>query len=331
MTDLSIYSGLLGYEYDAVECSSLQEEGNAWSRDVFDSESSNETLGTCLTMPLKIQAMSLVQRDQITKQALTIGSINTTYNHGMNKSTTEIAAIEQNKRFMATNLDWQSVLNCLVSALTTDCSPFFASTPTSFSQRDAVVAFLIGAGGAARAAMYAFEQMQINTVFVVNRDTSELDALVQDWKGKLRVRAIESIDEVDNMLQGKRLAVAVACIPSESMPITLNEHRVYDIAKRLFEQQILSFNSSPAESTKSEHVLQLPNSPVLLDMAYKPPMTPLRTIAESFGWKTICGAEAVLEVCFEQCQLWLNQPISRQIRDGARQLVRSRINYNKTD
>ncbi|KAM0793549.1 hypothetical protein ACM66B_000986 [Microbotryomycetes sp. NB124-2] len=303
--------GLTRHEYGAVDCPSLLTNDNAWSRDLR----SDTLLGTCLTMPLKLQAMSLVPSEYIVDDhAKVIGSVNTTWAHGYGGD------------FKATNLDWKSVLNCLVTALTSERSPYPEATPMTFEEGK-VAGFVIGAGGAARAAIYALQRMRVNPVLVVNRDRQELKPLVREWKGTVTIvpvfEAMQLRDELERVAKaGSRIAVAVSCIPSELSPVTEEEKKVWDLAREVFVSQTVQDGNKQCGSAE---FLAVPKQPILLDMAYKPPMTPMRSLAEKHGWTSVCGAQAVLEVCFEQCDFWLEQSVPRGVRDSARTLIESRI------
>ncbi|KAK4055139.1 hypothetical protein OIV83_000419 [Microbotryomycetes sp. JL201] len=270
--------GLLDHHYGAVECPTLLTDTNAWTRDLL----SDGLLGTCLTMPLKVQAMSLIPHEFLADHhAKVINSVNTTWQH------------EHSGQFKATNLDWKSVLNCLVTALTKEQSPFPPSLPLLFEQNRAV-GFVIGAGGAARAAIYALQEMGAGSVLIVNRDQEEIDVLVKEWSGTILIKSIASSESLQKELAqladiGQTVVAAVACIPSEYAPVTLEEKRVFELAKQVF-----AFKKDLNAVSLSSEFLPIPDRPILLDMAYKPPMTPMRALAESHGWETVCGAQAVL-------------------------------------
>ncbi|ORY56202.1 hypothetical protein BCR35DRAFT_355663 [Leucosporidium creatinivorum] len=297
--------GLPRYKFIAVNCDSLESEDSVWKRDM----KLPTTLGSCITMPLKIQAMTAV--DELTPQAHAIGSVNTTYFRSSSPS--------GSPTHVGTNLDTLAVSNVLLSTLTALPTPFPPNTPLAFAPGKAS-ALMIGGGGATRAAIYAMHAIGLSPIYLVNRDAGETAAIVAQF-GEWDLRPLETVEEAKEALakgekEGVRLAAGVGAIPSIE-PKTEAEKRVYDIARLLFE------HPDDASGAKAEEgFLALPSKPVFVEMAYHPPMTLIRTIAESAGWKTVCGTEVVAENAFEHCYIWTGKVVPPAVRDECRRVLR---------
>ncbi|GAA6030614.1 hypothetical protein JCM8097_006237 [Rhodosporidiobolus ruineniae] len=297
--------GLPRFKYTTVDCKSLLVEGNEWEV----AKSQSNFLGSCITMPLKLQAMDKV--DELTPQAAVLGSVNTTYIRENADGTVS---------HIGTNLDTKGVEHSLLSALLGQPSPFAADAPRSFAPGVAA-ALMIGGGGATRAAIFAMNELGLSPIFLINRDDEETASIVAQFPD-LDLRPLTSVDQAQSELKsleekGIRLAAGTGAIPSIE-PQTDAEKNVYEVAKAVFEWEY-----KPEGVQTKAGSLALPPKPTFLEMAYKPRMTIMRGIAEERGWKTICGVEVVLEGCFEQCKLWTGIEVPFAVREEGRKILRA--------
>ncbi|BGP20964.1 hypothetical protein JCM10213v2_009136 [Rhodosporidiobolus nylandii] len=123
----------------------------------------------------------------------------------------------------------------------------------------------------------------------------------------LDLRPLESAEQVQ---QERSALEAKAC--------DVEEKNVYAVAKAAFE-----WPYKPEGTQGEAGFLSLPQKPTFFEMAYKPGMTIMRGIAEKSGWKTICGVEAVLKGCFEQCKLWTGIEVPLEVREAGRKVLRA--------
>ncbi|BGO99282.1 3-dehydroquinate synthase [Rhodotorula toruloides] len=301
--------GLPRHTYGAVECRSLDEPGNAWEEAIKRAD----CLGTCLTMPLKLQALRKV--DELTPEARATGCVNTTFFRPSPTSSSTLVHV-------GTNTDAAAVSNVLLSSFLGVSSPLLASAPRQFQPGNAG-AFVVGGGGATRAAIYALSRLNLSPIFIVNRDPSETERVVQSFPD-IDLRPLTTIEQArremeDLRKRGVRLVCGVSAIPCEP-PTSEGEKRVYEVANEVF---ALAGGKGPEMERMERHegCLPLPMKPAFVDMVYKPPMTTLRILAEERGWTTVCGTEVVLENCFEQCKLWTGIDVPSEVRDSARALL----------
>lgn len=299
--------GLPRYKYGASDCKNLSDPNNSWQYEMEQPYA----LGSCLTMPLKVAVMDHLT--EITPQAKILGSVNTTY---WRKSPTgDLIQV-------GTNLDTAGVANMLLGSLTGFPTPFPPGTPLKFAPGVAA-ALMIGGGGATRAAIYALHSIGFSPIFLVNRDEEETAAIVAQFS-EYDLRALTSVEQAKEALvklnkAGTSLAASVGAIPSIE-PVTDAEKLVYEISKTVFAHPYDPSISAVAPS----HFLPLPQKAVHVEMAYKPPMTLIRRIAEDRNWATVCGMEIVAEVCFEQAYAWTGQIVPLETREKVREALRER-------
>ncbi|KPV78369.1 uncharacterized protein RHOBADRAFT_65904 [Rhodotorula graminis WP1] len=303
--------GLPRHHYDLVECPSLEVEPNPWS----DALRRPDCLGTCVTMPLKLQAYDRV--DVLTDEALATGCINTTFFRPSDPLDPNSPPVT-----VGTNTDSPACRAVLLSYLLSSPSPFPPSAPTCFAPSTRAAALAIGGGGATRAAIHALHGLGCSPIYIVNRDERETEGMTSHFAAAgWDVRPLRSVDEARAELdrlesEGGRVVCGVGAIPCVE-PTTEGEKMVYDVAAMVFERRYRAGEGPSVE----EGSLALPDRPVFVDMAYKPLMTDLRVKAEEAGWKSLCGTEVVLENCFAQCHLFTGLEVPTDVRQSARELL----------
>ncbi|GAA5857019.1 hypothetical protein JCM8547_007919 [Rhodosporidiobolus lusitaniae] len=310
--------GLPHHSAGAVECPSLESGGNGWDQAV----EKEDFLGSCLTIPLKLQALSKV--DVVDSVGLATGCINTTYlrpsslssSSSSPPSSASSSALSRSSLIhIGTNTDAPALTAVLLSALLSLPTPFPPSSPRLFEPGKAA-AFAIGGGGAVRATIYSLTQeLGCETVFLLNRDVEETRRVVETFS-EVDVRAVESVEQAEKELgelerRGVKLIVGVGAVPCKE-PETEQEKRMYEVARTLFR--------APCERNGAgrEGYLCLPEQRVFVDMAYKPRWTLFRKMADEAGWQTRCGSEVALENAFEQIKLWTNIDVPAEARESAR-------------
>lgn len=169
---------------------------------------------------------------------------------------------------------------------------------------------VIGGGGAARSAVYALVKfMQCKTVYLVNRDPAEVEA-VSLWcksqgygDGLIHVTTAEQAESLEGP------GAIVACVPNFP-PVTDAEKEARKIV---------------------EVFLSKPHKGAMLEMCYHPsPWTEIGNLAEVAGWQVILGTEAMIYQGFEQHKYWHGTPMSQQsiqeVKDViARELSKARL------
>lgn len=129
-------------------------------------------------------------------------------------------------------------------------------------------AVVIGGGGTARAAIYALNAMKYSPIYLVGRSVHKMQSLAESFPANYPLRVISSQEEVQKAHQ---LAVAIGTIPADR-PM---DQGLEQLLKGLFK-------------TRDDNEQRF-----LLDMAYKPAVTPLMTMAQKEGWAALPGLEVL--------------------------------------
>jgi len=139
-------------------------------------------------------------------------------------------------------------------------------------------ALIVGGGGTARAAIYALHQMGYAPLYLVGRSPEKVRALAGTFPKTHDLQVLSSSSDVAALQASP--CVAIGTIPAER-PI---ENTLQVLLAKLF-------RFSP---TDPQH------KPILLEMAYKPSVTPLMELAAQAGWATIPGLEVLAGQGFYQ-------------------------------
>jgi len=216
--------------------------------DVRDVIRSPDFGGASVTIPLKLDIIDLL--DDISDAAKTIGAVNTI----IPVSGTSPGTV----RLIGENTDWLGMTHSLISA-----SSGIPSSETS--------ALVIGAGGTARAAIYALHSLSYSPIYIVSRTPSKLSHMISSFPSNYNIRALKHVIEVEELTSVP--TVAIGTIPADK-PIEQNMREV--LATVLRHANV----DSKVQRT-------------LLEMAYKPRQTALMQMAQDAGWVTIPGLEAL--------------------------------------
>lgn len=245
--------------------------------DVKDFIRSPDFGGASVTIPLKLDIMPLL--DEIAEAAEIIGAVNTIVpvSNGEDKPA----------RLVGYNTDWQgmqlSLRNAGVGNTAGDAS-----------------AAVVGGGGTARAAIYALHQMGYSPIYIFGRSASKLESMVSTFPTSYNIRIVEDVSKLDTVPN-----VAIGTIPGDK-PIdpAMRENlcHLFDRTEQVDPDHIKSINKSPR---------------VLLEMAYKPAVTPLMQLANDSGWNTVPGLEVLVGQGVFQFKHWTDiSPPYNDARDA---------------
>ncbi|KAI0506675.1 quinate dehydrogenase [Xylaria bambusicola] len=222
--------------------------------------------GSSVTMPNKVAIMDYL--DEMTEECREVGACNTIYFRPSED-------VGGRKKLYGTNTDVVGVRESFYQNI---------SNPDAvFHDKPAMV---IGGGGAARSAVYAlWKWMRATRIYLVNRDQSEVDAVIRECKAKGYGDSLVQVATVEQAEALETPGAIVACVP-DFPPKTPEEK----IARAVIE----TFLSKERKGA-------------ILEMCYNPtPYTELGAIAERNGWQVILGTEAMIWQGFEQSKLWTN-------------------------
>ncbi|KAH8728885.1 hypothetical protein GQ44DRAFT_737111 [Phaeosphaeriaceae sp. PMI808] len=205
------------------------------------------TAGLVVTMPYKNSVMPLL--DELDDLATTIGACNNTYCRG-------------------------DKIGCLLEKGEESSRPGPSRIAT---------ALIVGAGGASRAAAYALSShLSCPTIYLLNRDDAEVDALVTDTQKIVPTPTIIHVKSLEEASSLDSPHYIVGTVP-DFEPQTEAEKDVAAILKYFL-----------SRNTKG----------VLLDMCFKPRRTRMIKLAEELGWRTVEGTHVIGYQIQEQWRLW---------------------------
>lgn len=149
-------------------------------------------------------------------------------------------------------------------------------------------AMVLGAGGAARAACYAIQSLGYRELIVINRTLPKAKDLISKFPD-LKTRAFSTLQELAG-LRDAHVRLVVACVPADD----LGEDK---IPSELF--------TSAGEG-------------VLVEMAYRPQVTGMMTVAGRFpDWKIYRGVDVLEEQAYAQFELWTGQQAPVEVMRAA--------------
>lgn len=236
----------LPYTYELAESSSIP----------VDILKSADFGGASVTIPHKQEIIQYL--DEVTPAAKEIGAVNT--------------VIPRDNKLIGDNTDWTGIRDSLLATGLIPSAPA-ADYP----------ALVIGAGGTARAAIYALHKLGFAQIVVANRSSASLEELVKQFPKSYNLIPIVAIEDIPAAITAP--TVAVSTIPG-NLPLDGNLKEVLDI--------LVTPGAVPGEK-------------VILEMAYKPARTAVVELAESLGWKVVLGVEALVRQGVAQFEIWTGE------------------------
>lgn len=242
-------------------------------------------LGASVTMPHKVAIIPHL--DALTPAGKAIGAINTIY-----WETNEAGE----RKLVGTNTDCIGVREAILQNTEKE-------VVAGMKGRSGMV---IGGGGTSRAAVYALkEYLGCSEIYLVNRDKSEVDAVIEECTSKGfgdGLRYISTIEEAE-AIEGPK--VIVSAIP-DFPPKTEDEIRTRKVIEILLAKG----------ETKGP----------ILEMCYHPsPDTGIAAISKQAGWKVIPGVEAMVWQGFEQDRVWLGKEVSELPVEEVKRVIAARL------
>ena len=194
--------------------------------------------------------------DELTDEGRAVGAVNTIFRRG--------------DKYIGTNTDTIGVRES-----------FYQNVPNPEEVFVGRPGLVVGGGGAARSAVYALVTfMKCSTVYLVNRDPAEVEAVISWCKS-------------EGYGDGLVHVTTAAQVESLEGPGAITEAEKE--ARRI-----------------TETFLNKPHKGAMLEMCYHPsPWTELGGLAEAAGWKVILGTEAMIYQGFAQHTLWHGRTIDQ--------------------
>jgi len=217
-----------------------------------------EVVGFNVTIPYKVKIRSDVFADE---DVLACGAVNC------------VRVDHVKRRFFGYNTDWKGIYGPLQSK----------------TIRSAVVA---GAGGASRAAIYALEKLNVESIQLFNRTKKSAEE-IQEIFPAIKIHSLEDLDQHLNA-QNTDLLI-------NTTPLGMNPNP----------------RSCLPVSTKA-----LQKCAIVFDIVYKPLQTKLLTLAKNAGCECINGLEMLIQQHIENVKIW-DLPKKEQIIDSFKTFKRA--------
>jgi quinate dehydrogenase len=239
-------------------------------------------MGSGCTMPFKLEVIPYL--DELSAEGEAIGAVNTIWFK---------TDAEGRRKFCGTNTDCIGVRDAFLTNV---------KDPSMFRGRPGLV---VGGGGTCRAAVYALQTfLGCSPVYIINRDKSEVDAVIDECKARGFGEDLIHVSTVAQAQQMQAPGAVVSAVP-DFPPATEGEKTA---------REILTVLLSKTEKG------------ALLEMCYHPsPNTEISKLAKTLGWSVIMGTEAMIGQGFEQARLWTGIEITDEMREEARRCIREAI------
>ncbi|KAH7912894.1 EPSP synthase-domain-containing protein [Hygrophoropsis aurantiaca] len=224
--------------------------------------------GASVTIPFKLDVIPLL--DKLSPAAEAIGAVNTII--------PIVVDGDQSKHVLyGDNTDWLGI-----------CESIRSRAPALGPPGAALV---IGAGGTARAAIFALHSLGTQNIYLYNRTPSKAQILVDAFPDA-GVRLIETLGTWP--AGGPSPSVIVSTVPASATTIDDVHGDVVFLPTTLFDASVEG---------------------VVVDMAYKPAETPLLTLAKRVAskWATVMGVEVLLEQGYVQFEKWTGRRCPKNV------------------
>lgn len=164
---------------------------------------------------------------------------------------------------------------------------------------------VIGGGGTSRAAVYALKTfLGCTTVYLVNRDKSEVDAVIEECASKGFGSGLKYVSSISEAEQLSAPAVVVSAIP-DFPPKTEDEIRTRKVIEILLGKE---------------------EKGAILEMCYHPsPRTEIDALARKNEWQVIPGTEAMIWQGFAQDRVWLGRDVSELPVQKVKEVIAAKL------
>lgn len=278
----------LPHNYELLETSEVDEAVASFIR-------APDFGGASVTIPHKLAIMRHL--DQVSDEAKAIGAVNTVI--PIRNAEGNVTAL------VGDNTDWIAIETLARRSLRT----VHLADPN-------LTGLVIGAGGSARAALFALYRLGVKRILLFNRTLANAEALAKEVPIEWNVHVLSSLEEIAQLPAEQSPSVVVSNIPAEVTTLDATAAGLIHL---------------PAV------ILRNPAGGVVIDMSYKPYMTSLLQLTQHVNtatelaigtntttainrklWSAVPGITILLEQGCHQFQRWTGREAPRaQIEEAA--------------
>lgn len=260
--------------------------------------------GAAVVQPYKTGVMPLL--DGLSSHAKAIGSVNTIIpvreldpNGGIPDEVQMLSQCNRSgpvKALYGHNTDWIGIRACLRQGL----SP--ANTVREHS-----TALVCGAGGQARSTIYSMISLGVRNIFVCNRTKKNAEILAHHYNKLIQSNSISELDP------SNAASTQVRVIDSFTEPWPKDFRHPSLIVSSIPTQ---TADGTPVDFTIPDDWLRSPTGGVLIELAYRPMVTPIvRQMREQShkGWIFMDGFDILPEQAYAQFELFTGRRAPRKL------------------
>ncbi|KAI7334057.1 hypothetical protein KC315_g3934 [Hortaea werneckii] len=266
--------------------------------------------GASISAPFKEDVMAIV--DHLSPEARAIGAVNTLIPL---RSKALESVLDRNRAgpveaLYGDNTDWIGIHTCIRNHL----SPINAIKSRS-------TALILGAGGMARAAMYALQRLQVQTIFVWNRTAQNAEKMISIFDGNRSSTRGQNPPCLEEAPPRQSLA-------GSSGSRTARPGRIFSLSSMdepwpsgfepptIVVSCISRASQPPPQIVLPESWLRSQTGGVIIELAYNPVDTPLLRQARRLaakGWIAIDGLQVLPEQGIAQFELFTGRRAPRKL------------------
>jgi len=261
--------GLEGYRYDKYETCSVTEST------ILDKIHADDFGGASITIPLKVDIIKHL--DQLTPDAQAVGAVNTII---------PVSQRDGKVKLLGANTDWEAIKTKIEANLPAQ-QALGLITPGQLVRAAGVV---IGAGGTARAAVYALHSLGYEQIYIHNRTRAKAEQVAANFPSYFGVQVIESLGFLCSGQEGVwHPSAIISAVPAHATRLASDER-------------------SPSEERLEipMGLFDRPGGGVVIEMSYSlgaaSPL--LRAVADRVDWKCVDGLDILIEQGARQFLLW---------------------------
>lgn len=266
--------GALGlpHHYELFETAEVDDAIAAYVR-------SGDFGGASVTIPHKLAIIKYL--DQVSDEAKAIGAVNTVI--PIRDAEGKVTAL------LGDNTDWIAIETLARRSLRT----VHLSDPN-------LTGLVIGAGGSARAALFALYRLGVKKILLFNRTLANAENLAKQVPVEWNVQVLTSLDEIGSFPAELAPSVVVSNIPAEGATLDPNAQGLIHLPVG---------------------ILKNPTGGVVIDMSYRPYSTSLLQLAQQVNtavaagkklWSAIPGITILLEQGCHQFLRWSGREAPRE-------------------